>query len=134
MKLRIHRNSLRFRLSREEVEALARGEGLGDSVAVGPLASQQLAYRIVPDPDAPAEAPMKAEFAGNALSVLVPLAGLRRWHEDSRLELAGAQAWPGGAVRLLLEKDLQRLDAKPAEAEGEVYPHPGFSKVRGERP
>lgn len=139
MKLRIHKDSIRFRFAREEVLALSRGQTLEECVSVGPLESQRLSYRIVPDPDVPysvSSGPpgIRAEFEANRLTISVPCHALEAWHQGPQLALEGEQAWSNGALRILLEKDLQRLNSKEGEASTAVYPNPLFGKVRCDHP
>jgi hypothetical protein len=134
MKLRIHKNSLRFRVSRGEVEALRRGEPLEDRIAVGPTPSGSLVYRIMPEPLAATDAVMHAELNEHTLSLHVPSHMIRIWRDGQELGLEAQQNWDGGSLRILLEKDMQRLNPKDGEEPVDVYPNPLFGKVRCDHP
>jgi len=134
MKLRIHGNSLRFRVSRGEVETLHRGEPLEGRIAVGPAESECLVYRIVPDSLAASDALMHADMNQNTLTLHVPSQTIRNWRDGHELGLEDQRNWDGGSLRILLEKDMQRLNPKNGEEPGDVYPNPLFGKVRCEHP
>lgn len=134
VKLRIHKNSFRFRFTRDEVKTLASCGTLEETVAVGPLDSQRLSYRIVPE-NGTAEPPgIRAELEVNKLTISVPHQILQAWHEGEQLAVEGEQTWPGGTIRLFLEKDMQRLNPKEGEDSTGAYPNPLFGKARCEHP
>jgi hypothetical protein len=134
MKLRIHKDSIRFRFTRGEVAALANGEALEESVAVGPLARQVLTYRVTPEEGASNAACVHAGFEENKLTVSVPAETLRTWHASDSLAIDAEQVWATGRLRILLEKDMQRLNPKPDEEPAGVYPNPLFGKARCDHP
>jgi|NGEPerStandDraft_6_1074524.scaffolds.fasta_scaffold111391_2 hypothetical protein len=134
MKLRIHKDSIRFRFTSGEVETLASGQALEETVAVGPLAHQAFVYCVAPDLRASESPRIGAEFGVNRLIVSVPLPLIQAWRESEQLSLEGEQNWAGGKVRILLEKDLQRLNPKEGEETAGVYPNPRFGKVRCDHP
>jgi hypothetical protein len=134
MKLRIHKDSIRFRFTRGEVETLSSGKALEESVAVGPLAHQALTYRVAPENSASENPRIRAEFEANKLTVSVPSQILQAWHEGEPLAIEAEQNWATGKVRILLEKDMQRLNPKEGEETAGVYPNPLFGKVRCDHP
>lgn len=134
MKLRIHKNSIRFRFNRDEVLALSSGETLEEAVAVGPLESQRLSYRVVPEEGAGESSGIRAELDANNLTISVPCQVLQTWYEGEQLAVEGDHTWPGGTIRILLEKDMQRLNPKEGEDSTGVYPNPLFGKARCEHP
>lgn len=134
MKLRIHKDSIRFRFTRGEVEALSSGKALEESVAVGPQAHQTLAYRVAPEHDASADPRIRVDFEGNKLTVWVPSPLVQAWHEGEPLAIEEEQNWGTGKVRILLEKDMQRLNPKEGEETTGVYQNPLFGKVRCDHP
>jgi hypothetical protein len=134
MKLRIHKDSIRFRFTRDEVEALANGKALEEIVAVGPLANQSLTYRVTPEEGTSDAACIHAEFEENNLTVSVPVQTLRTWYEGEQLAIDEDQVWATGKLRILLEKDMQRLNPKPGEEAAGVYPNPLFGQARCDHP
>ncbi|MFN0167379.1 MAG: DUF7009 family protein [Bryobacteraceae bacterium] len=134
MKLRIHNDSIRFRFTRDEVQALSSGKPLVESVAMGPLERQRLSYRIVPEQGVPEISGIQVELEANTLTVSVPSHVLRAWCEGEQLALEAEQTWTTGRIRILLEKDMQRLNPKDGEESAGVYPNPLFGKVRCDHP
>lgn len=134
MKLRIHKNSLRFRVTRGEVETLHRGGSLEDRIAVGPAQSEAFVYRIVPDSLAASDAVMRADLNDHTLTLRVPSQMIREWRDGQELGLETQQNWDGGSVRILLEKDMQRLNPKDGVEPADVYPNPLFGKARCDHP
>lgn len=134
MKLRIHKDSIRFRFTRGEVETLSSGKALEESVAVGPLANQSLTYLVAPENSASENSRIRAEFDTNKLTVSVPLQMLQAWHGGEPLAIESEQSWATGKLRILLEKDMQRLNPKEGDDTSGVYPNPLFGKVRCDHP
>jgi hypothetical protein len=134
MKLRIHNHSLRVRVTRGEVETLHGGEPLEDRIAVGPSESAALVYRIVPDHLAAQDAVMRVDLNRHTLTLHVPSQMIRIWRKGQELGLEAQQNWDGGSLRILLEKDMQRLNPKDGEESADVYPNPLFGKVRCDHP
>ena len=89
-----------------------------------------MSYRVVPD----GPGRIGVAFAENTISVFVPQAELRTWYEGENLTLEATQNWSSGQVRLLLEKDLQRLNPKPGEEPNGVYSHPLFGAKHCDHP
>ena len=134
MKLRIHQNSLRFRFNRDEVEALSRGESLAAAVQIGPGPTQRFAYCVAPVVEGLGGATLRARMEGLALDVSVSADAIRRWHESPELALSAEQDSGGSTLKVLLEKDMQRLNPKPEEEAPNVYPNPLFGKARCDHP
>ncbi len=127
MKLRIYGPSLRFRFDAKEVRKLSQGETLDSSVAFGPDAPIALRYRVVPVED---EGGLRVRFDAPAtITVTASLDTLRAWNQCEDLALTMEEVWEGGSLKLVLEKDMQRLNPKPEEESREAYPNPLFGKV-----
>lgn len=129
MKLRLNKDSIRFRFTQSEVEALHGGHALEESVGVGPGPLQRLTYRVTPQDTAGGPA-IQAALADNRITVSVSPALLTEWRNGAPLGIGHTQSWPGGEVRILLEKDMQRLNPKPGEEPADVFPNPLFGKAR----
>lgn len=134
MKLRIHKNSLRFRFNREEVEALARGERLEETVHVGPGAGQAIGYSVAPTREPLGGTGLSVQMQAQLLLVEVDADNLKAWHESPELALSGTQSWDGQSVTVLLEKDMQRLNPKPGEDSTKTYPNPLFGIAHCDHP
>jgi len=134
LKLRIHKDSLRFRFNREEVEALSRGEKLEERVRVGPGGDQAFGYCVAPTQEPLGETGLRVRMQGQLMCVDVCAESLKAWHQSAELALSGEQRWDGQSVTVLLEKDLQRLNPKPGDDSRELYPNPLFGKARCDHP
>ena len=118
MKLRLRDNSLRLRLDRKEVAALALTRLAESRTAVSP--DQPLVYRVVLS--AEAQEP-QASFEGGVIVVLIPEAAGRRWAESDDVGIYATTPW---GLRLTIEKDFRCLDAGARdEDESHSYDHPG---------
>jgi hypothetical protein len=108
MKLRIQRNSIRFRLGPSEVERLLSTGQVREHTAFGPEQSHRLTY-VLAVSDAAAE--VRAELRGSDLTVTLPAAVARRWAASDEIGIEAEQDVGGGlsgeALRLTIEKDLQ---------------------------
>lgn len=102
MKLRLQRNSLRLRLSDEEVAQLAERGRLEESIEFD--AGRRLTYALEIGGEG---APMSARYERDTITVTLPPAA-RTWHETDRLGFESEQvsAQTGTRLRLVVEKDL----------------------------
>jgi hypothetical protein len=114
MKLRVHENSLRLRLSRTEVEQFASAGRVECAVDFGGGAALRYAIESSADTKEP-----RAIFEGGRIRVLVPSAAAREWAETERV---GIEAAPVEGPRILVEKDFQCLHSGVEEAD--TYPNP----------
>jgi hypothetical protein len=115
MKLRLHGNSLRLRLTRPEVMRLHEAGAVEESAGFG--AGSPLIYRI--ESRAGADQ-LWAEFAGQAITVRVPAESVRNWAGTEEVGLYGQH----GTLKIAVEKDFRCLTRRPEEQEADAYPHP----------
>ena len=120
MKLRIKGNSIRLRLGRSEVARLVGGEAVVETTSFDPAGLQRLEYRLVASPETAAVA---ASFeAGSRLVVRVPTGLVQGWGRTDQISLSATQpASDGACLRILIEKDLECLDAPPEESQADAY-------------
>jgi hypothetical protein len=120
LKLRIRDNSVRLRLTRGEVERLAREGRVASSI--GFPGGTRLEYAIE---SAPGTAAPVADYAGDRVRVRVPESEVRAWAESDRVSIAGEQALGGdAALAILVEKDFECLTPRAGEDESDMFPHP----------
>lgn len=128
MKLRIRGNSLRLRLTRGEVAALAERGRVDDGIAFGSEPGARLGYSIVCADDASV---LSARLGGGAIVVTVPAAVARAWAASDDVSLEAEQALGGGGggdvLRLLVEKDFACLQPRTDEDDGDAFPNPNVS-------
>ncbi len=121
MKLRIRDNSIRLRLTRGEVEALARDGRVASTVAFPGGARLEYAVQSAPGTQAPG-----ADYAGGAVRVTVPADEVRAWAGSERVSIAGEQPLGGAAaLSILVEKDFACLAPRAGEDESDMFPQPG---------
>jgi hypothetical protein len=119
LKLRIQDNSIRFRLTRTEVDALCAdgsvhakvsfpgGSSLGYSVETSSLTGQP-----------------RAQYSAECLVVQVPLAEAKHWAATEQVSLSGGQPLDEGELSILVEKDFACLAPREGEDESDMFPHP----------
>jgi hypothetical protein len=124
MKLRVRGDSLRLRLTRSEVAALARDGLVEESIAFGP--GRRLVYAIRSAPDgAP---PVAATLDGTRIEVTLPAADVRRWAETDLVGIEGVQdAGEQRTLRVVVEKDFACLKPRPHEDDADAFPNPNVS-------
>lgn len=126
MKLRIRGNSIRLRLQRAEVAALARDGVLRDTLVLGPDPGEGWHYGITLT---------DADFVGvrhkaGDLAVLLPravaleLAGTDRVGVEAEISVA-----PETTLRVLIEKDYQCLVDRPGEDDRDAFQNPDSGKA-----
>lgn len=120
MKLRVRGNSIRLRLTRGEVAALADTGRVEDGASFP--GGGRLGYVLASAADATA---LSASIEGATVIVTVPAAQARAWAEGDDVGLEAEQALDGGAtLRVLVEKDFACLKPREGEDDADAFPHP----------
>lgn len=120
MKLRLRGNSLRLRLTRSEVAALAAGDVVGERTAVAP--GRALSWCLQSDPESTG---IGADYRDDRLVVTVPAELAGRWAGSEAVSLEAVQPLPGDEeLRILVEKDFACLAERPGEDDSDAFPHP----------
>lgn len=119
MKLRLRGNSVRLRLSRSEVQAIADGQAVEESTRLGGTA--RLVYRLETGGTEPL-----AELVDNTLTVRWPEALASAWAASDAVSLEANLPLDDDAagLRVLVEKDFACLAPREHEDESDNYPHP----------
>ena len=120
MKIRIKGDTVRFRLTKTEVESLcARGE-LHERTR---FPSGEFRYGLRVEGD---RSQFGATFDGATITVLLPEETVRGWADDARVGFETELALEsGGSLGLLIEKDFVCLD-NTREDQSDNYPHPSL--------
>ncbi len=122
MKLRVRGNSLRLRLSRGEVNALAETGEVREAIAFGPGPAQRLGYAIVMSEDATVTS---ASLSGGSVEVVVPRALAREWATSETVGFEVEQAIGEGlSLSILVEKDFACLTPRKGEDDTDAFPNP----------
>ena len=125
MKLRIRGNSLRFRLTQEEVKQLEGGGSVVESLRLGPLPQQQLTYSLHSRVDAQAIA---LEYRSGTLGVFLPSQMCEGWMDSDQVGFRGEIPVEGGEpVTVLVEKDFACLTPRDPVEDAGAFPNPGDS-------
>jgi hypothetical protein len=117
VKLRIQGNSLRLRLTRQEVAQLRNRRRVESFIEFAP--GRTLVYLLKGSFHVPAVA---ANFDGHAIRVMVPMQVLTEWIESDQVSI---EVRSQAGMQLLIEKDFQCLHKS---AEQDAYPHPLISE------
>lgn len=119
MKLRIKGNSVRFRLSKSEVDRLASEGRLHETTSFG---KQVFSYTAQSIP----EKNMTAELSPAGITLLVPSEQLDKWASSAsqvgisnKIDIGNNQT-----LALLLEKDFKCIDADPEEDQADFFENP----------
>lgn len=119
MKLRIRGNTLRLRVSKSEVDALAAGGFVEDATRFG--ADAVLRYRL----ETGGEDGFEARFEGASVVVRVPPSALRRWLADSEVSMSAEQPLGGSeTLGILVEKDFECLTPREGEDASDLFTNP----------
>jgi hypothetical protein len=118
MKIRIKGNSLRYRLTRSDVNTIIKEGRLEEHTEFG---NQTLAYALqtIPGYD------LSAEFNDNTITLFVPHSMIEQLANTDEVGFENEQ----GKLFLLVEKDFTCLD-NVAEDQSDNYPNPLAEKLR----
>ncbi|MGZ3651319.1 MAG: DUF7009 family protein [Bdellovibrionota bacterium] len=120
MKLRIRGDSIRLRLTRTEVAAVAQGQIVQEFTSFP--GGIRFAYCLEPQPLA---AGIEASFRDGRIAVTVPLAQAIAWAEGESVALQNSAE----ELSILIEKDFACLKPRAFEKEDEsdMFPNPNLS-------
>jgi hypothetical protein len=109
MKMRIQGNSLRFRLTRKEVDLLHRDGRVEAAVGFGPGCVLRYVVEAVPW-----VSELRARFEDTTISVDLPQTAAEVWANSSQVTIAGG----GEDLGILIERDFQCLHNATTSAHG----------------
>jgi hypothetical protein len=112
MKIRIKGNSLRYRLSKSDVEQFCSAGYLEETTDFG---NQQLIYAL----QRGGEDGLQATFDNYKITVTMPAAMITEWQQPDKVGFDGLD----NKLSLLIEKDFQCLD-NVVEDQSDNYPNP----------
>ena len=121
MKLRINGDSLRLRLSRDEIASLAAEGRVADTIHIGAGDLGALTYELIASEEHRA---VDVELGAGVISIYLPRAEAAEWTATERVGIEAVAPNATDGVRVLLEKDWQCLAPRPGEDETRLYPHP----------
>ncbi len=115
MKIRIKGNSIRYRLSKTDVERFLKLGYLEEEVDFG---DKKLLYALKKHDDTV----LKASFEQNTIIIYMPGAMAAQWGEPDKVGFDGVY----NKLSLLIEKDFQCLD-NVIEDQSDNYPNPALA-------
>jgi hypothetical protein len=108
MKLRLKNNSVRLRLTENEIAAFRNSGHVEETVEFGVEPHQQFIYRL--ESSAETET-MRAIFENNKITIFVPKTQADEWTNTTLIGMESSQEIGGGkTLRLLVEKDFACLE------------------------
>ena len=119
MKLRLLENSIRMRLTRDEVDTLVtKAEVM--SWTLFPK-NNKLGFGIILT-----DGPVGVDFEDGQLTLAAPRLELEDWSNSEKVGFNWTIALENGksTLEILLEKDFQCLTDRPGEDESKMYPNP----------
>ncbi len=121
MKLRIRGNSLRLRLLRGEVAAIAENGAISEKIRFGN--SSEFIYTLAASDEAKE---ISARFEGNEIKILLPKNLSIDWAKSEEVSLASEQKinGDGDTLKILIEKDFVCLERKDDPDNADAFPHP----------
>lgn len=111
MKLRIKGDTIRLRLTRSEVAAVARGDAVAETTAL----PQPFTYALETSGERTG-----AAFADGRMTVTIPAAVAAHWAGTEEVSLRGRE----GEVEILVEKDFACLVPREGEEDSDAFPNP----------
>jgi hypothetical protein len=119
MKLRIHGNSIRLRLSRSEMERFGATGRISETVEFG--SGSNFTYSLTIGES------FGATHSTDGIQIVVPHHLAQGWTGTDRVSVAGEQPLGSGrTLQILLEKDFKCIH-KSSEANADAYPNPASS-------
>ena len=119
MKLRIRGNSVRFRLSRTEMEQLEDTGAVQDTADFG--SEIQLVYGL----EVGLQDRLEVSYSAGRIRVLVPETMAQRWAQTNVVTLQGEKELAsGGQLEILLEKDFACLTPRDGDEDTDTFPNP----------
>jgi len=124
MKLRIHDNSIRLRLTRSEVARFAAAGAIEGAIEFGPLPNQRLTYGLESSPQA---AGLEVRLDERRVTIVLPEPTAKAWTEGDEVGVKGTQSLgEDKQLDILVEKEFRRMHG--ANANPDLYPNPLESK------
>jgi hypothetical protein len=119
MKIRIHGNSVRARLSRNEVAQLREGRLVQQETVFSH--DSRLVCIVTPEEDLDA---VNATFNGSTVTIALPLVKVAPWANSEEVGMEGeVQIDAHNFLRVLVEKDFACLHSRTDEAD-DAFPNP----------
>ena len=121
MKLRIKGDSLRLRISPNEVTRLLQSGRVEETIHFGQADDAKLTYAMLTS--STGEHDVTVRHSPQEIAVIVPLAQVRAWAGGEEVGMYAAVDTGAGRLELAVEKDFACL-GKSNDENRDTYPHP----------
>ena len=127
MKLRLKNNSVRLRLTQNEIDLFNDSGHVEETIEFGVEPHQQFVYRLESSADTES---MRAIFEDNRITIFLPKTQADEWANTRQIGVESSQEIGGGkTLRLLIEKDFACLEPRAGEDDADAFPHPRQGKI-----
>lgn len=118
MKLRIHKDSIRLRLTRSEVAAFDKTGYISDSLDFGSMGNLNFRVTAVDD------FAFRCRYDSSGIEIRVPREVAKNWTSTDRVDMTSEQSLDNGkSLHIVVEKDFQCIH-KDTEFNADAYPNP----------
>lgn len=122
MKLRIRGNSIRFRLTKEEVAKFGESGIVQDCIEFGVGEDKKLFYRLENSENS---AQINADFENGRITLRIPKSVAEQWTRTEQVGFETKQLLDNeNELRILVEKDFACLKPRSGEDNADTFPHP----------
>ena len=118
MKLRIHKNSIRLRLSQQEVDKVGQGIPIIEIIEMGMGKENNFGYSLIPLDHIDE---ISAQYVQNNLKISFPIHKAKEWANSEMVSVSNGS---DNNLPILIEKDFQCLHKRPGEDESDNFPNP----------
>ena len=126
MKLRIRGNTLRLRLSRNEVDSVAQGKEVVESTSFPGGGKLQYLLKQTPSDTTVVKT---NEGDDSCINVLVDENRAKQWAKSEEVGLFGAKPLVLGSLELLIEKDFACLNPRDTGDDSDSFPNPAIAEA-----
>lgn len=121
MKLRINTNSIRFRLSREDMDCLNKLKVVTISIPLGPQSDHIFSYSIIQTKNEK----LDLSYVNNHLRLFIPQTLAEEWIHTEKVGFSeNFKINKDCELFILVEKDFQCLKPREFEDESQNFPNP----------
>ena len=126
MKLRIRGNTLRLRLSRNEVDSVAQGKEVEESTSFPEGGKLQYVLKQTPSDTTVVKI---NEGDDSCINILVDENKAKQWAKSEEVGLFGSEPLVLGSLELLIEKDFACLNPRDGVEDSDSFPNPASAEA-----
>ena len=121
MKIRIKGNSIRLRLTQNEVKNFGDHGSISEQTQFGSNEKESLIYTLKKE----RIEHLTAVFEHNEIKILVPFSDAANWVETEQVGIENSISLNNTTeLKILIEKDFKCLSEREGEDESDSFPHP----------